>query len=74
MPDKEDDIKPRFHKSRKHTFQPDKGGDMSGPDDQYMNENEEFDEDEDEDEESSSDWNLSKFYCLINLIKLLLTI
>ena len=55
VPDKEEDIKPRFHKSRTHTYQPEK--EMAGNDDEMIeNENEDFDDD---DEESSSDWNLS---------------
>ena len=71
IPDKEEDIRPRFHKSRMHMSQFNKqnkadgdapgSNDMAG-DDQYMNENDdEFDDgDDDKDDEGMSEWNLSK--------------
>ena len=66
VPDKEEDIKPRFHKSRMHSSKPirDNGDNASENmgDDQYMNDNEDdFDElDDDKDDEGVSEWNLSK--------------
>lgn len=68
VPDKDEDIKPRFHKSRMHSskaMQRDNGGENAGEnmgDDQYMNDNEDdFDDlDDDKDDEGVSEWNLSK--------------
>lgn len=51
IPDSEQDIKPRFHKSRTVTLQHE-GGDGE--------EGEDIDEDEDDDDDTLSDWNLRK--------------
>lgn len=49
VPDSEQDIKPRFHKSRTVTLQHEGGEGEEGED---------IDEDEDEDDDTLSDWNL----------------
>ncbi|XP_036408295.1 transportin-2-like isoform X1 [Megalops cyprinoides] len=51
VPDSEQDIKPRFHKSRTVTLQHEGGGGEEGED---------IDEDEDDDDDTLSDWNLRK--------------
>lgn len=58
VPDKVEDIKPRFHKSRTHTSHAEK--EMAGNDDEMIENEEDFEDDEDDDEETSSDWNLRK--------------
>ncbi len=76
IPDKEEDIRPRFHKaSRMHSSKANKQKDAGGSsaaggenmnDDQFMNDDE-FDEDfededdDDKDDEGVSEWNLSKY-------------
>lgn len=52
IPDSEQDIKPRFHKSRTVTLQHEGGEGEEGED---------IDEDEDDDDDALSDWNLRKF-------------
>lgn len=52
IPDREEDIRPRFHKSRTHTI---KHSDENG-------EEEEEDDDGLDDDSSLSDWNLSTYY------------
>lgn len=52
IPDREEDIKPRFHRSRKHTF----GATPEG----VHTENGEDDEDDDSLDDDNSDWNLRK--------------
>ena len=49
VPDSEQDIKPRFHKSRTVTLQHEGGG---------GEEEEDIDDDEDDDDDTLSDWNL----------------
>lgn len=49
IPDSEQDIKPRFHKSRTVTLQHEGGEGEEGED---------IDEDEDDDDDTLSDWNL----------------
>jgi len=49
VPDSEQDIKPRFHKSRTVTLQHEGGEDEEGED---------IDEDDDDDDDTLSDWNL----------------
>ncbi len=49
VPDSEQDIKPRFHKSRTVTLQHEGGEGEEGED---------IDEDEDDDDDTLSDWNL----------------
>lgn len=51
VPDSEQDIKPRFHKSRTVTLQHEGGEGEDGED---------IDEDEDDDDDTLSDWNLRK--------------
>lgn len=51
IPDSEQDIKPRFHKSRTVTLQHEGGEGEEGED---------IDEDEDDDDDTLSDWNLRK--------------
>lgn len=51
VPDSEQDIKPRFHKSRTVTLQHE-GGEAEDEED--------IDEDDDDDDDTLSDWNLSK--------------
>lgn len=51
VPDSEQDIKPRFHKSRTVTLQHEGGEGEEGED---------IDEDEDDDDDTLSDWNLRK--------------
>lgn len=51
IPDSEQDIKPRFHKSRTVTLQHEGGEGEEGED---------IDEDEDDDDDALSDWNLRK--------------
>ena len=68
VPDKEEDIKPRFHKSnRMHTSQlqrhvRDNDNENMANDDQYMDNYDEEDSeyDDDKDDEGVSDWNLSQ--------------
>jgi hypothetical protein len=69
VPDKEEDIRPRFHKSRIHSKQHDggvssSGGGATAANDEAMNDDEflddEDDEDDDKDDESASEWNLRK--------------
>lgn len=52
IPDSEQDIKPRFHKSRTVTLQHEGGEGEEGED---------IDEDEDDDDDTLSDWNLREF-------------
>lgn len=52
IPDSEQDIKPRFHKSRTVTLQHEGGEGEEGED---------IDEDEDDDDDALSDWNLREF-------------
>lgn len=52
IPDSEQDIKPRFHKSRTVTLQHEGGEGEEGED---------IDEDDDDDDDALSDWNLRKF-------------
>jgi len=57
IPDREEDIRPRFHKSRTHTIK-------------HAEENGEEEEEEDDgmdDDSSLSDWNLSKLCWLLSL-------
>ena len=49
VPDSEQDIKPRFHKSRTVTLQHEGGG---------GEEEEDIDDDDDDDDDTLSDWNL----------------
>lgn len=58
IPDSEQDIKPRFHKSRTVTLQHE-GGDGE--------EGEDIDEDEDDDDDALSDWNLRTFRANVHL-------
>lgn len=58
VPDNEQDIKPRFHKSRTVTLRHEGNEGEEG---------EESEEDDDDDDDSLSDWNLRK--CLANDIK-----
>lgn len=51
IPDSEQDIKPRFHKSRTVTLQHEGGEGEEGED---------IDEDDDDDDDTLSDWNLRK--------------
>uniref|UniRef100_A0A674NVI9 Transportin-1 n=1 Tax=Takifugu rubripes TaxID=31033 RepID=A0A674NVI9_TAKRU len=51
VPDSDQDIKPRFHKSRTVTLQHEGGGDE---------EDEDIDDDDDDDDDTLSDWNLRK--------------
>lgn len=51
VPDSEQDIKPRFHKSRTVTLQHEGGEGEEGED---------IDEDDDDDDDTLSDWNLRK--------------
>lgn len=51
IPDSEQDIKPRFHKSRTVTLQHEGGEGEEGED---------IDDDEDDDDDALSDWNLRK--------------
>lgn len=54
VPDREEDIRPRFHKSRTHTVKHTDGtenGEDDGDDDDGM-----------DDDGSLSDWNLSEFF------------
>ncbi len=53
IPDSEQDIKPRFHKSRTVTLQHEGGEGEEGED---------IDEDEDDDDDTLSDWNLRKLH------------
>jgi len=58
IPDREEDIRPRFHKSRTHTIK-------------HAEENGEEEEEEDDgmdDDSSLSDWNLSKCHLLVNIL------
>lgn len=52
VPDSDQDIKPRFHKSRTVTLQHEGGGDE---------EDEDIDDDDDDDDDTLSDWNLRKW-------------
>jgi transportin-1 len=61
IPDREEDIRPRFHKSRTHTIK-------------HAEENGEEEEEEDDgmdDDSSLSDWNLSKCWSVVILVVLL---
>jgi transportin-1 len=66
VPDKEENIRPRFHKhSRMHGSMLKKDeaamGEASGNGEEFMNENEEdYDEEDDFDDDGVSDWNLRK--------------
>lgn len=51
VPDSDQDIKPRFHKSRTVTLQHEGGEDE---------EDEDIEEDDDDDDDTLSDWNLRK--------------
>lgn len=51
VPDSDQDIKPRFHKSRTVTLQHEGGEDEEGED---------IDDDDDDDDDTLSDWNLRK--------------
>jgi transportin-1 len=71
IPDKEEDIKPRFHKTNRMHALSNKDKDENSMnmtnDDQFMNDNIEEDEDYDEfqddkEDEGVSDWNLSNFF------------
>lgn len=53
VPDSDQDIKPRFHKSRTVTLQHD-GGEGG--------EDEDIEEDDDDDDDTLSDWNLRKWW------------
>lgn len=61
VPDNEQDIKPRFHKSRTVTLRHEGNEGEEG---------EESEEDDDDDDDSLSDWNLRK--CLVNETNLML--
>lgn len=61
IPDSEQDIKPRFHKSRTVTLQHEGGEGEEGED---------IDEDDDDDDDTLSDWNLRKCLHLFVHIKL----
>lgn len=52
VPDSDQDIKPRFHKSRTVTLQHEGGEDEEGED---------IDDDDDDDDDTLSDWNLRKW-------------
>lgn len=52
VPDSDQDIKPRFHKSRTVTLQHEGGEGEEGED---------IEEDDDDDDDTLSDWNLSKW-------------
>lgn len=58
VPDSEQDIKPRFHKSRTVTLQHE-GGEGE--------EDEDNEEDEDDDDDTLSDWNLRKWKEVLSL-------
>ena len=49
IPDRDEDIRPRFHKSRTHTHKHTENGEEGGDDDDGL-----------DDDSSLSDWNLSK--------------
>lgn len=53
IPDSEQDIKPRFHKSRTVTLQHEGGEGEEGED---------IDDDDDDDDDTLSDWNLRKCF------------
>lgn len=68
IPDSEQDIKPRFHKSRTVTLQHEGGEGEEGED---------IDEDDDDDDDTLSDWNLREcshlfthFHVYINCLHL----
>jgi transportin-1 len=79
VPDREEDIRPRFHKSTRHHHaatgnkrEVGDGANQNENDDQYMNENEENENDDDDDEadndkddEAVSEWNLSILFSFI---------
>lgn len=52
VPDSDQDIKPRFHKSRTVTLQHEGGEDEEGED---------IEEDDDDDDDTLSDWNLREY-------------
>lgn len=58
IPDSEQDIKPRFHKSRTVTLQHEGGEGEEGED---------IDDDEDDDDDALSDWNLREFETNLHL-------
>lgn len=65
IPDKEEDIKPRFHRtSRMHTNvkQKDENGAVNMEDNEINPDEDEEDYDDDKDDDGVSDWNLSKCY------------
>lgn len=72
IPDREQDIRPRFHKSRTHTLH--REGAEKGPETAEDEEDfEEGDEDDGMDSDSAlSDWNLSKYKCPLNTVLLVL--
>lgn len=59
VPDSEQDIKPRFHKSRTVTLQHEGAVDEEGED---------IDEDEDDDDDTLSDWNLSELWLYSDIL------
>lgn len=61
IPDSEQDIKPRFHKSRTVTLQHEGGEGEEGED---------IDEDEDDDDDTLSDWNLRTLQRRVYIIML----
>lgn len=58
IPDSEQDIKPRFHKSRTVTLQHEGGEGEEGED---------IDDDEDDDDDTLSDWNLRESHMQLEL-------
>lgn len=60
VPDSEQDIKPRFHKSRTVTLQHEGGEGEEGED---------IDDDEDDDDDTLSDWNLRELQTDMHLFK-----
>lgn len=65
MPDKEEDMRPIFHRSRVHGAKSKEAAEgMAQGEDHFMTDNDEEDED-DEEEEGASDWNLSNCFSQI---------
>lgn len=62
VPDKEEDIRPRFHKSRCHMVKHNAGDGFGNPSENGGNEEDEDEDDDNLDDDSSlSDWNLSEW-------------
>lgn len=75
IPDKEEDIKPRFHRTnRMHTNikQKDENGAVNMEDNEINPDEEEEDYDDDKDDDGVSDWNLSELLVLLmmNIVKI----